>query len=297
MGNWEWPLILFTVLGQTAVGVLLCLWWLEHKQQNPSLGNSVLSTGEKTTIQSSASHQSLFKNAVLTAGILLVLAMLSSVFHLGHPLVAYRALTHLSTSWLSREILLFVVTFVGWAYLFWLSTKPGSKVKGVLALTAGIGLLGIISSALIYTLPRVPAWNNMAPVIFFLLTTLILGVLATAVLGRKILTAGKMTQLLSLALGGVLVSFLLFILYISLLGTSLEGAATAQFLLSSPLFWLRAIVGWVLPIALLLYGLLKKDKIQPNFILLVFSCGLIGELLGRGLFYLSAVGIQITARF
>lgn len=296
MGTWEWPLILFTVLGQTAVGILLCLWWLEHKRENPSLSNSILAAGQKMTAQSSASYQSLQKNSMLTAGILLAVAMLSSVFHLGHPLVAYRALTHLSTSWLSREILLFVVTFVVWVYLFWRSSKPGSQIKGALGLAAGIGFLGIISSALIYTLPRVPAWNNMAPVIFFLLTSLILGALTTAVLGRKILTAGEMGQLMSLALGSVLAGCLLFVLYISLLSMSLEGAATAQILSSSPLFWLRAIVGWVLPIALLLYGLVKRE-LQPNFILLVFSCGLIGELLGRGLFYLSAVGIHITARF
>lgn len=299
MGNWEWPLILFTVLGQSAVGILFCLWWLEHRREKTLLSNSVQVAGQKMTTSSPASYQSMYKNSVLTAGVLLIVAMLSSLFHLGHPLEAYRAMTHLSTSWLSREILLFVLTFIAWVYLFWLSAKPGSKVKvkGALGLTAGIGSLGIISSALIYTLPRVPAWNNMAPVIFFLLTSIILGALTTAVLGRKTLTAGEISQLLSIVLGGVFVSFLLFILYTSLLKTGLEGAATAQLLMSSPLFWLRAALGWVLPLALLLYGLSKKDKLQPSFILLVFSCGLIGELLGRGLFYFSAIGIHITARF
>lgn len=283
MGQWEWPLILFTVLGQTAIGIIFCLWWLEHKR-------------EKTNTQASTAYQSLVKTSVLTAGILLAVAMLSSVFHLGHPFVAYRALTHLSTSWLSREILLFVLTFMAWAYLFWQSTKPGSKLKGILGLTAGLGFLGIISSALIYTLPRVPAWNNMGPIIFFLFTSVILGALTTAMLGRKVLTEGETRQLLFLALGSVLVSFLLFILYMSLLGMSVEGAATAQYLMSSPLFWLRAFAGWILPLVLLFTMVLKKDKLQPNIILLIFSCGLIGELLGRALFYVSAVGIQITAR-
>lgn len=297
MGIWEWPLILFTVLGQSAVGILFCLWWLEHKRDKSLLSNSVQVAGQKMNTQSSASYQSMYKNSVLTAGVLLIVAMLSSIFHLGHPLEAYRAMTHLSTSWLSREILLFVLTFIAWMYLFWFSVKSGNKVKGALGLTAGIGFIGIISSALIYTLPRVPAWNNMAPVLFFLLTSLLLGALTTAVLGRKTLSSGEISLLLTLALGSVFVSFLLFLLYSSLLQMSLEGAATAQFLMTSPLFWLRAIIGWVLPFALLLYGLLKKDKLQPSFLLLVFSCGLIGELLGRGLFYLSAVGIHITARF
>lgn len=282
MGHWEWPLILFTVLGQAAVGILLCLWWLEYKQTGSEIPEA---------------YQNFRKNSVLIAGALLAVAMLSSLLHLGHPLNAYRALTHLSNSWLSREILLFIVTFASWAYLFWCSLKPGNSVKGLLGLTTVIGLLGIVSSALIYTLPRVPAWNNLAPVIFFLLTSLVLGTLTTAFLGRKTLGTTEIGQLFSVSLAGVVISVLLFLLYMSLLDGSAEGAATAQLLIGSPLFWLRAVIGWVLPLVLLLYGLVKRDKLQPSLILLVFSCGLLGELLGRGLFYLSAVGIHITARF
>lgn len=273
MGTWEWPLILFTVLGQTAVGIILCLW-----------------------VFGLTTNRTLLKNSVLISGLLLVAAMLISVFHLGHPLAAYRALTHLSTSWLSREILFFALTFGAWIFLYRIALKPNGRVRRVLGITTGLGLLGVISSALIYTLPRVPAWNNMAPILFFLLTTLILGSLTTAFLGRKSLTAKETTRLLVLTLGSLFAGLLLFILYFSLLKLSPEGTATAQFLLQSPIFWLRALIGWLLPLALLLYGMVKKEKLQPRFILLVFSAGLIGELLGRALFYLSAVGIHITAR-
>ncbi|WP_019849345.1 DmsC/YnfH family molybdoenzyme membrane anchor subunit [Desulfitobacterium sp. PCE1] len=282
MGHWEWPLVLFTVLGQTSVGIIFCLWLLERKRG-------------KQAVPASPEYQSFIQSSVLVSGVLLAAAMIASLFHLGHPLAAYRALTHLGTSWLSREILLFVFTFGAWAYLALLSRKPGSKLTGILALTSVLGFLGIISSALIYTLPRVPAWNNLGPTIFFLMTGIILGTLVTAVLGRKALAAGEMKQILSIALGSVIVSAILYLLYFSLLEATPEGATTAQVLLTSPVFWLRAVAGWILPILLILNAISKKANPQSQLILLALTCGVVGELLGRGLFYASAVGIHITA--
>lgn len=282
MGYWEWPLVLFTVLGQTSVGIIFCLWLLERKRG-------------KTSPSASTEYQGFIQTSVLVSGVLLAVAMIASLFHLGHPFSAYRALTHLGTSWLSREILLFVFTFGAWAYLALLSRKPGSKLTGILALTSGLGFLGIISSALIYTLPRVPAWNNLGPVIFFLMTSIILGSLVTAVLGRKVLTSEEAKQVLYIALGSVIASAILYLLYFSILELTPEGTATAQALLSSPVFWVRAVVGWILPILLILNVISKKENPQPQMILLALTCGAVGELLGRGLFYVSAVGMQITA--
>lgn len=282
MGQWEWPLVLFTVLGQTSVGIIFCLWLLERKRG-------------KSAVSASTEYQGFIQSSVLVSGVLLAVAMIASLFHLGHPFAAYRALTHLGTSWLSREILLFVFTFGAWAYLALLSRKPGSKLTGILALTSGLGFLGIISSALIYTLPRVPAWNNLGPVIFFLMTSIILGSLVTAVLGRKVLAAGELKQILNIALGSVIGSAILYLLYFSILELTPEGTVTAQALLSSPVFWLRAVVGWILPILLIMNAISKKDNPQPQLILLALTCGAVGELLGRGLFYVSAVGMQITA--
>lgn len=282
MGHWEWPLVLFTVLGQTSVGIIFCLWLLERKRG-------------KQAVQAGPEYQKFMQSSVLVSGVLLAVAMIASLFHLGHPLAAYRALTHLGTSWLSREIILFVFTFGAWAYLALLSRRPGGKLTGVLALTSALGFLGIISSALIYTLPRVPAWNNLGPVIFFLMTGMILGTLVTAVLGRKALAGGEMKQMLGIALGSVMGSAILYLLYFSGLEVTPEGAATAQALLSSPVFWLRAAVGWILPILLILNTISKQDNPQSQLIVLALTCGVVGELLGRGLFYVSAVGMQITA--
>ena len=275
MGDWEWPLILFTVLGQIAIGIILMLWWLDRDHLDTKL----------------------FKLGVYVSGGLLILALLASLFHLGQPQAAYRALAHLGTSWLSREILLFLLTFLAWIYLFWQSRQQtGSRTLG-LGITSVLGLMGVVSSALIYVLPRVPAWNNVGPVLFFLLTTGLLGALCTLVLGGNLLQPAQKKLLLQWSLGCTILSLLLYVIYGSMLSGSAEGAASLNFLLSSPLFWIRALVGWFAPF-LLLVSLLKNPQVdKTNLILIVTLLVGLGEVLGRALFYLSATGIQITALF
>ena len=301
MGDWEWPLIIFSVLGQIAIGIILTLWWLDR-------GSHRLDTN-------------LFKQGVLVSGGLLILALLASLFHLGHPETAYRALAHLGTSWLSREIFLFLLTTLAWIYLFWqsrqhtsrptLGSSPtpittseiatgaqgtGNRFLG-LSITSVLGLMGIASSAMIYVLPRVPAWNNIGPVLFFLLTTGLLGALCTLLLGGKLLHPNQRKHLLQWSLGCTMLSLLLNVVYGSMLSASPEGFVTLNFLLSSPLFWTRALLGWVIPL-LLMVSVLKKQHTHETYSLLIMTlCVGLGEVLGRALFYLSATGINITALF
>lgn len=226
-----------------------------------------------------------------------MIALLASLFHLGHPEAAYRAITHLGSSWLSREILFFILAFVGWLYLLWLSFHPTGKRRSSLLITSVLGLLGIISSAMIYVLPRVPAWNNVAPVFFFILTAGLLGALALVILGGKELQLEQKKSLLNWALGCIIVSIFMFVLYASIIKVNAQGAATVQFLLSSPLFWLRAGLGWLAPLILLLTGLKSQKVFAANTLYLVFALVGVGEILGRALFYVSAVGIHISALF
>lgn len=277
MGDWEWPLIIFTVLGQIGIGIILMLWWLDRKHDQLDAN--------------------LFKQGVHVSGGLLILALLASLFHLGHPEAAYRALTHLGSSWLSREILLFLLTFMAWIYLFWMSRQQSGNRSLGLGIVSVLGLLGIASSAMIYVLPRVPAWNNVSPVLFFLLTTGLLGALCTLLFGRESLKAAQKKFLLQWSLGCTIASLLLYVIYTTMLSVSIEGAASLNFLLSSPLFWARALLGWFAPL-LLLVNLLKNSQVdKTNLILTVTLLAGLGEVLGRALFYLSATGIQITAFF
>lgn len=276
MGTWEWPLIVFTVLSQISVGMIIVLLWLDHRDQL---------------------KEPLFKQGVLVSGMFLIVALIASVFHLGHPEAAYRAITHLGSSWLSREILLFLLTFGGWLYLVWLSYQPTGNRRTPLLITSILGLLGIISSAMIYVLPRVPAWNNVAPAFFFLMTAGLLGALILLVLGTKELHQTQKTCLLQWSLGCIIASLLLFVSYASFINVNVQGAATVQVLLTSPLFWLRVVLGWLAPLILLAYGLKSKNVFSSNLLYLTVACVGVGEILGRALFYLSAVGIHISALF
>jgi anaerobic dimethyl sulfoxide reductase subunit C (anchor subunit) len=284
VGTWEWPLIIFTVLSQTAIGILLALWWLDRSPLDADL----------------------FKRATLAAGILLVVALVVSLFDLGHPELAYRAVSHLSSSWLSREILLFSLAFVAWLYLFF-QTYQGTGILGSLHLPSGnrrlitgiagfLGLVGIVSSAMIYVLPRVPAWDGVQTPIFFLLTAGILGALSLLVMGRQSLTPDQVTGLLYWITACVGASLLAFVIYLSMLNaTSPEGMATVQYLSCSPLFWIRVVTNWLAPLVLLYLVLKDKKVFNPSLLLTLLVVSGIGELLGRALFYVSAVGIHISA--
>lgn len=274
MGTWEWPLIIFTVLGEAAIGILLALWWLD-----------------RTPLDST-----LYKKATLTSGVLLVVALVASLAHLGHPEAAYRAVSHLGSSWLSREILFFVLTAAAWLYLFFQVRQPKGSRRMAAGIAGLLGLLGILSSAMIYVLPRVPAWDSAQTPLFFLLTTVLLGALTLLVLGRKTLTPAQTTTLVSWSAASVAASLFTYILYLSMLNASgTEGMTTVQFLRTNPLFWARVVTNWLVPI-ILLYPIIKNKKAATsNLILTILVFSGIGEFLGRSLFYLSAAGIHITA--
>jgi len=96
--------------------------------------------------------------ALITAG------LLSSTFHLGHPERAWRALSQWRSSWLSREGVLAVATYVpagvlgiGWAIL--------GRTDGVLA--AAALLAGLLAPATVYvtgmiyqSLPTIRQWHQ-----------------------------------------------------------------------------------------------------------------------------------------
>ncbi|WP_425804591.1 dimethyl sulfoxide reductase anchor subunit family protein [Desulfitobacterium sp. Sab5] len=275
MGSLEWPLVLFTVLSQISVGIILVLFWLDQHELK----------------------ESLFKRGVLVSGTFLVAALLASLFHLGHPEAAYRAITHLSSSWLSREIVMFLLTFAGWLFLLWIVYHPGSNRRTPLLITSILGLLGTLSSAMIYVLPRVPAWNNAAPLVFFFITAVLMGPLVTAILGYKEIAQAQRKSLLHWSIGCLLASIVLFVLYASFIQVNNEGAATVQAYLSSPFFWIRVVIGWLVPLLFLVSPLKTKKALSPNLLLMVVVFTGFGELIGRSLFYFAAAGIHITALF
>lgn len=111
--------------------------------------------------------------ALVLGGGLVTLGLLSSTFHLGHPERAWRALSQWRTSWLSREGVAAIVTYLPAAWLFLGLIVPGT-LPGM-ALAAALLCLGAVvtlwCTGMIYaSLRTVPAWNmGLVPTTYIVL--------------------------------------------------------------------------------------------------------------------------------
>jgi anaerobic dimethyl sulfoxide reductase subunit C (anchor subunit) len=161
----DWALIFFTILAQMSVGSFLTLGVVHYF--------AVRKAGEEQADRMS-------DGALLAIGPILVLGMFASLLHLGSPLAAYRAVSNLATSWLSREVLagvLFAATGAVFAVMQWRKIASFAVRNIVAWIAAIIGLFLVYSMSSIYQIEAQPAWNTVATPISFFTTTLLLGVL------------------------------------------------------------------------------------------------------------------------
>ncbi|HEX7973213.1 MAG TPA: DMSO/selenate family reductase complex B subunit, partial [Anaerolineales bacterium] len=145
----ETPLVAFTLLAQMAAGLILALAFLQASPVIAAAGLGSLA----------------LDRIFLAAGALAGLSMLISLLHLGNPWQAYRAVTNLRTSWLSREIFFSACLVGGWIALAGLRGFPAVPAwvqrLGIICL-ALIGLGLVYSMARLYRLRAVAAWNTWA---------------------------------------------------------------------------------------------------------------------------------------
>ena len=105
---------------------------------------------------------------------LIILGLLSSTFHLGHPERAWRALSQWRSSWLSREGVAAVFTFLpaGFFALFWIFLGRNDGLFGLLGLLASLScLITVACTAMIYaSLKTIRAWRSgwTLPIYLFL---------------------------------------------------------------------------------------------------------------------------------
>ena len=112
--------------------------------------------------------------ATLLALVLITIGLLASTFHLGHPERAWRALSQWRSSWLSREGVLAVATYVpvlafafGWVVL--------ERTEGIWAVFGVLGAVGaaatVYCTAMIYrSLAAIPQWHQpLVPLAYIVL--------------------------------------------------------------------------------------------------------------------------------
>lgn len=108
-----------------------------------------------------------------------------SVFHLGRPAYAWRALKMWRRSWLSREVLLFglffaslaATTAIAWvgSHSAQVSALDAQALQCVAWISVAFGVAGTIASAFIYLVPARPAWNMIHTPVDFLLSAALIG--------------------------------------------------------------------------------------------------------------------------
>lgn len=283
----EWPLMMFTLISQLAIGsfLMLVLVRFSLNKQDATMAAELTNPGFKAI------------------GVIMVLALILSIFHLGTPMGAYRSILNLRFSWLSREI----VVASGFLFFWFLTYRAYQKEKtsNILAgITSLIGLIVILSMSNIYSHSIRPAWTNANTYIAFFGATFALGSLGAAVIivysarGTE-LTSAVIAQLkkVSLIAGVAVILPLLYLpIYISALANGNAAAQLSAQLLTGSYQFLLTLRG-VLSLAgagIISYAIWRAGKDEPQrWVYLAFLLIILGEFLGRFIFYGSAVSITI----
>ena len=282
----EWPLMMFTLISQLAVGsfVILSLVRFALIKQDPLLAAGVTNPGFKAV------------------GAVMVLALLLSVFHLGSPFGAYRAILNLQSSWLSREI----VAASGFLFFWFLSYRSYQKEQPsqlLAALTSLIGLAVILCMGSIYSHSVRPAWTDANTYIAFFGATFALGSLGAAAFiayaARHlagVAAIGSQLKKVSFIAGAAVFLPLLYLpVYIGgLAGGNVAAQASAQLLTSSyqGLLVLKGILS--LAGAGLGFAIWRGGRFtSPQWAYLAFGLVMLGEFVGRYVFYGAAVSTAI----
>ncbi len=302
----DWALIIFTILMQMAVGSLLVLQVIHYYVSRKA---------------SAEEADQLINLASLALVPVVVVALLASLFHLGNPINAPRAITNLATSWLSREVLCSVIfsgLVVVLAFLQWRRLGTAALREGLGWITSLVGLLLVYIMANVYMFPTQPAWDTPATPISFFVTTLLLGCLAVGatfvacnamergknpghakVQSELVRSAWRGLAAVSIILLGI--EFAVLPIYAVYLATAGSAAIASATVMINPYGWilaLRLILAFVGAgvFGTLLYetaGSTGKEKALGYLAYGAFALVLIAEVLGRFLFYASKFRIGI----
>lgn len=141
----EWPLMVFTVLGQFVVGGVMVM------------GMAIIA-GNLTDRQSKAVHRSMF-----FLWLLMGIAFIASLMHLGTPGRAFNSLNRVGESALSNEIASGSIFFAAGG-LYWLlavlKKMPQGLGKVWLVVTMVLGLAFVYAMTRVYQIDTVPTGRS-----------------------------------------------------------------------------------------------------------------------------------------
>ena len=272
----EWPLVLFTVLGQCVVGALIVsgLGWFAMKDD-------------------AAARQRLVRS-MFFLWLVMGLGFLASIVHLGSPMRAFNSLNRIGASGLSNEIAAGSVFFaVGgiWWLVAVLGKMPPALGKLWLLLGMVLGIVFVWAMPRVYLIDTVPPWYTGYTTLAFFMTVLLSGPLFAALLLRASRVTFSGTVFASISVLALLVSVGVIVLQGMSLATIHSSVQQASALVpdyASLQVWrvvlLAAGLGcWICP-------LVRRKEPHVAGLLLGLLLVLGGEIIGRGLFY----GLHMT---
>lgn len=297
------PLVIMLVLTQLSVGAfvagLVCEWLM------------------RDTL--AATLRPIQAGSALLFGLV---ALSASLFHLGRPQYAFRAVLGLRHSWLSREIVAFgvfaalaatyaVAVFVVHRLPMNAVTKSALVARSIDWLgwsVAGSGMLALFCSVMIYVFTQRECWSPMRTAVRFVLTGALLGIAATW-LSILVATAAAPSESLAMLVGECTPSLCRGLIAVALMKLVWEATIFRHLMfrrntplrrsalllcrdLSSPTLarFALGMLGGVLMPAIML-GQVSTTSSPPDHVEFVFATGLLfvaclaGELLERYLFF------------
>jgi len=276
----EWPLVLFTLLGQAAAGLAILLLLPLHVV--PALITDRSLDGVRL-------------HAALSVLGLLGAAAILSLFHLGRPARAGRALSGTGSSWLSREILaeiLFMAATAALAFTAWRASASYVNIS-IAVLVAAEAIAFVVSMARIYTVPAVPDWNTPATSAAFFATALLLGSMLAALAARGAIPflsglAGTAFDAASqkIAFAFAAAAFLLAFLFSPGFGRRVRRKAARVYPPDRSLPFFFAVRISLLVPAIGLWGAAAFRPLAPaSLAWIAFAAAVLSEFVGRLVFY------------
>ncbi|CNH70066.1 anaerobic dimethyl sulfoxide reductase chain C [Yersinia thracica] len=277
MGWHEWPLMVFTVLGQCVVGGFIVL--------GLALLFGGLSRGQQQRV-----YRSMFVLWVLMA-----LAFIASTLHLGSPMRAFNSLNRVGESALSNEIaagsLFFAVAGFYWL-LAVLDKMPAVLGKIWLVVAMMLGVIFVYAMCRVYSIDTVPTWDNLYTPLSFVLTVFIGGpILGYLLLQLADIHGRAMLQLPMISVLALIISIASVIMQaasLPLIYSSVQQAFELIPLYGTLMVWRLVLL--VLGLGCWICPLIRGRTPMTLGMIFAMLLIIIAELIGRGVFY----GLHMT---
>ncbi|ATF50216.1 dimethyl sulfoxide reductase anchor subunit family protein [Citrobacter sp. C348] len=274
----EWPLMIFTVFGQCVVGGFIVL------------ALALMKGGLRPDAQQRVVA------CMLGLWVLMGIGFIASMLHLGSPMRAFNSLNRIGASALSNEIasgsLFFAVGGIGWL-MATLKKMPSALRTLWLIVTMVLGVVFVWMMVRVYnTIDTIPTWYSLWTPLGFFLTLFLGGPLLGYLLLRVAGVDGWAMRLLpAISIFALVVSAIMAVMQGAELATIHSSVQQASALVpdyGSLMAWRIA----ALALALCCWVVPQVKGYQPAVPLLsvAFILLLVGELIGRGVFY----GLHMT---